>query len=69
MSVGVAWELDYLDSSTYLEVLKTTNSENTKSFMGYDDSNSKAVQKVGPKEYDQLVDDASKETTDLTARY
>lgn len=37
--------------------------------MGYDDSNSKAVQKVGLKEYDQLVDDASKETTDLTARY
>ena len=69
LSVGVAWEPDYLDSSTYLDVLKTTNSENTKSFMGYDDPNSQAVQKVGLKEYDQLVDDASKETTDLTARY
>ena len=69
LSVGVAWEPDYLDPSTYLDVLKTTNSENTKSFMGYDDSNSQAVQKVGLKGYDQLVDDASKETTDLTARY
>ena len=69
LSVGVAWEPDYLDPSTYLDVLKTTNSENTKSFMGYDDPNSQAVQKVGLKEYDQLVDDASKETTDLTARY
>ena len=69
LSVGVAWEPDYLDPSTYLDVLKTTNSENTKSFMGYDDPNSQAVEKVGLKEYDQLVDDASKETTDLTARY
>ncbi|MFR2463998.1 MAG: peptide ABC transporter substrate-binding protein [Streptococcus salivarius] len=69
LSVGVAWEPDYLDPSTYLDVLKTTNGENTKSFMGYDDPNSQAVEKVGLKEYDQLVDDASKETTDLTARY
>ena len=69
LSVGVAWEPDYLDPSTYLDVLKTTSSENTKSFMGYDDPNSQAVQKVGLKEYDQLVEDASKETTDLKVRY
>ena len=69
LSVGVAWDPDYIDPSTYLDVLKTTSSENTKSFMGYDDPNSQAVEKVGLKEYDQLVDDASKETTDLKARY
>ena len=69
LSVGVAWDPDYLDPSTYLDVLKTTSSENTKSFMGYDDPNSQAVEKVGLKEYDQLVDDASKETTDLKARF
>lgn len=69
LSVGVAWEPDYLDPSTYLDVLKTTDSENTKSFMGYDNPNSPAAEKVGLKEYDQLVDDASKETTNLTARY
>ena len=69
LSVGVAWDPDYLDPSTYLDVLKTTSSENTKSFMGYDDPNSQAVQKVGLKEYDQLVEDASKETTDLKVRY
>lgn len=69
LSVGVAWDPDYLDPSTYLDVLKTTSSENTKSFMGYDDPNSQAVEKIGLKEYDQLVDDASKETTDLKARY
>ena len=69
LSVGVAWDPDYLDPSTYLDVLKTTSSENTKSFMGYDNPNSQAVEKVGLKEYDQLVDDASKETTDLKARY
>ena len=32
LSVGVAWDPDYLDPSTYLDVLKTTSSENTKSF-------------------------------------
>ena len=69
LSVGVAWEPNYLDPSTYLDVLKTTSSENTKSFMGYDNPNSQAVEKVGLKEYDQLVDDASKETTDLKVRY
>ena len=69
LSVGVAWDPDYLDPSTYLDVLKTTSSENTKSFMGYDDPNSQSVQKVGLKEYDQLVEDASKETTDLKVRY
>lgn len=69
LSVGVAWEPDYLDPSTYLDVLKTTSSENTKSFMGYDNPNSQAVEKVGLKEYDQLVEDASKETTDLKVRY
>lgn len=35
LSVGVAWEPDYLDPSTYLDVLKTTNGENTKSFLLY----------------------------------
>ncbi|CAD0165534.1 hypothetical protein EFM45_01205 [Streptococcus thermophilus] len=69
LSVGVAWEPNYLDPSTYLDVLKTTSSENTKSFMGYDNPNSQAVEKVGLKEYDQLVEDASKETTDLKVRY
>ena len=51
LSVGVAWEPNYLDPSTYLDVLKTTSSENTKSFMGYDNPNSQAVEKVGLKEY------------------
>lgn len=69
LSVGVAWEPNYLDPSTYLDVLKTTSSENTKSFMGYDNPNSQVVEKVGLKEYDQLVEDASKETTDLKVRY
>ena len=37
--------------------------------MGYDNPNSQAVEEVGLKEYDQLVEDASKETTDLKVRY
>ena len=69
LSVGVAWEPDYQDPSSFLDVLKTTNSERTKAFMGYDNPNDPAVDQVGLKEYDRLIDEASAETTDLSARY
>ena len=49
LSVGVAWEPNYLDPSTYLDVLKSTSSDNTNSFMGYDNPNSQDVEKVGLK--------------------
>lgn len=66
---GVAWGPDYEDPSTYLDIFKTTASENTKTFMGFDDPNSAAAAKVGLKDYDTLVDAASKETNDLNLRY
>ena len=69
LSVGVAWEPDYLDPSTYLDILKTTSSENTKAFNGYDDPNNAAAAQVGLKDYDALLDSAASETTDLNARY
>ena len=34
ISNGVAWGPDYEDPSTYLDIFKTTASENTKTFMG-----------------------------------
>ena len=37
--------------------------------MGYDNPSSPAVAQVGLKEYDKLVDEAGKETSDLFARY
>ena len=69
LSGAVGWSPDYQDPSTYLDILKTTNKANTKSYMGYDNPDSAAVQQVGLKEYDKLVDEASKETKDLNKRY
>ena len=69
LSGAVGWNPDFEDPSTYLDILKTTNSETTKSYMGYDNPSSPAVAQVGLKEYDKLVDEAGKETSDLAARY
>ena len=69
LSGAVGWSPDYQDPSTYLDILKTTNKATTKSYMGYDNPDSAAVQQVGLKEYDKLVDEASKETKDLNKRY
>ena len=65
----VGWNPDYDDPSTYLDILKSTNSETTKSYMGYDNPSNPAVAKVGLNDYDKLVDDAASETTDLNKRY
>ena len=69
ISNGVVWGPDYQDPSTYLDIFKTTSSENTKTFMGYDDPNNAAAAQVGLKDYDALLDSAASETTDLNARY
>lgn len=60
---------DYQDPSTYLDILKTTSSETTKTYLGFDNPNSPSVVQVGLKEYDKLVDEAAKETSDLNVRY
>ena len=69
ISNGVIWGPDYQDPSTYLDIFKTTSSENTKSFMGYDNPNNAAAAQVGLKDYDALLDSAASETTDLNTRY
>ena len=69
ISNGVGWGPDYQDPSTYLDILKTTSSENTKIFNGYDDPNNAAAAQVGLKDYDALLDSAASETTDINARY
>ncbi len=69
LSGAVGWGPDYEDPSTYLDILKTTNSEQTKTYMGYDNPNSSAVNQVGLKEYDKLIDEAGNETKDLSTRY
>ena len=69
LSGAVGWNPDYDDPSTYLDILKTTNSETTKTYMGYDNPSNPAVTQVGLKDYDKLVDDAASETSDLNKRY
>lgn len=65
----VGWNPDYLDPSTYLDILKTTNSEQTKTYMGYDNPDNPVVAQVGLKDFDKLIDDANAETSDLNSRY
>ena len=69
LSGAVGWNPDYEDPSTYLDILKSTNSEQTKTYMGYDDPSNAAAAKVGMKDYDKLLDEAGKETSDLNKRY
>ena len=69
LSGAVGWNPDYEDPSTYLDILKSTNSEQTKTYMGYDDPSNGAAAKVGMKDYDKLLDEAGKETSDLNKRY
>ncbi|ORO44063.1 peptide ABC transporter substrate-binding protein [Streptococcus oralis] len=69
LSGAVGWNPDYEDPSTYLDILKTTNAEQTKTYMGYEGADNAAAAQVGLKEYDKLVDEAAKETSDLNVRY
>lgn len=69
ISTAVAWGPDYEDPSTYLDIFKTTDSEHTKTYMGYDNPDSPAAAQVGLKEYDKLVDEAAAEVKDLNVRY
>ena len=69
LSGAVGWNPDYDDPSTYLDILKSTNSETTKTYMGYDNPSNPAVAQVGLNDYDKLVDDAASETSDLNKRY
>lgn len=48
---------------------KTNSSETTKTYLGFDNPNSPSVVQVGLKEYDKLVDEAARETSDLNVRY
>ena len=69
INISVAWAPDYEDPSTFLDIFKTTASENTKTYMGFDDPNNAAAAQVGLKDFDALVDNAAKETSDLNVRY
>ena len=70
ISGAVGWSPDYQDPSTYLDILKSTASDNTKTWFGFDSGSENAGAKaVGLDEYNKLVDEAGAETTDIAKRY
>ena len=46
LSGAVGWNPDYDDPSTYLDILKTTNRETTKTYMGYDNPSNQQLLKL-----------------------
>lgn len=69
ISTAVGWNPDYQDPSTYLDILKTTSTETTKTYLGFEGADNAAAKQVGLDEYDRLVDEAGKETSDVVTRY
>lgn len=69
ISVLVGWNPDYQDPSTYLDILKTTSTETTKTYLGFEGADNAAAKQVGLDEFDRLVNEAGKETSDVVTRY
>ena len=70
ISNGVIWGPDYQDPSTYLDILKASSGENTRTFLGFDPSeNNEAAKKVGLYDFEKMVTEAGAETQDLNKRY
>lgn len=69
ISTAVGWNPDYQDPSTYLDILKTTAAETTKTYLGFEGADNAAAKQVGMEEFDRLVDEAGKETSDVATRY
>lgn len=70
LSDNVGWSPDFQDPSTYLDVIKPSSGENTKTYLGFDSGkNNAAAAQVGMNEYEKLLNEAEKETTNTNARY
>ena len=69
ISTAVGWNPDYQDPSTYLDILKTTSTETTKTYLGFEGTDNAAAKQVGLDEFDRLVNEAGKETSDIVTRY
>ena len=70
ISDNVGWSPDYQDPSTYMDILKASSGENTKTFFGFDPSeNNEAAKKVGLYDFEKMVTEAGAETKDLNKRY
>ena len=70
ISVNVGWSPDYIDPSTYLDIIKPSVGENTKTYLGFDSgTNNAAAKQVGLEDYEKMVVEAGEETTDVSKRY
>ena len=70
LSDNVGWSPDYIDPSTYLDIIKPSVGENTKTYLGFDSgTNNAAAKRVGLEDYEKMVVEADNEVTDVSKRY
>ena len=70
ISDNVGWAPDFADPSTYLDIIKPSVGENTKTYLGFDSgTNNAAAKQVGLEDYEKMVVEAGEETTDVSKRY
>jgi len=70
LSDNVGWTPDYNDPSTYLDIIKPSVGENTKTYLGFDaGTNNAAAKQVGLEDYEKMVVEAGNENTDVSKRY
>ena len=70
LSDNVGWSPDYIDPSTYLDIIKPSVGENTKTYLGFDSgTNNAAAKQVGLEDNEKMVVEADNEDTDVSKRY
>ena len=67
---NLGWSPDYTDPSSYIDITSGKSGENANAYFGFDAGTDNAAAKAaGFDEYDQLIEDAQKENTDVNKRY
>ena len=67
---NLGWGPDYTDPSSYIDITSGKTGENANAYFGFDaGTNNAAAKAAGFDEYDQLIENAQKETTDVNKRY
>lgn len=70
LSDNVGWGPDFIDPSTFMDILKPSIGESTKTYLGFDaGTNNAAANQVGLNDYEQMIVAAGNETSDLSKRY
>ena len=67
---NLGWGPDYTDPSSYIDITSGKSGENANAYFGFDAGTDNAAAKAaGFDEYDQLIEAAQKENTDVNKRY